>query len=461
MYLIGNGRVITRNEVNPFIENGAVLTDGELISCVGSNKELKKAYPDAEFIDAGGGIIMPGLINAHAHLYASLLSGYAARGFAPGSLYEILCGKSWKLDRELEFYDVSASAYAGLIGCIKNGVTTVFDHHASYKRVGGSLFAIAGAVQETGVRGCLCYETSHRCGFGACSDAIAENESFIGYCEAANDGRLKAMFGLHAPFTLSDIDIADCVERNSGRTGFHVHVSEGTEDGSVCMLNYGKTPVERLNELGTLNPKSILVHCVHTSGKELDIIAASGAAVVNCPQSNMSNAVGTAPVFEMLDMGITVGLGTDSFTCDMLESARSFVLAQRTRAGKSYKGVSEAAKLLFGNNAMIARKYFPEGLGTLKEGAPADVIILDHKPLTRLSADNMDQQLILGASGAECTMTMCAGKILMKDRKIVYFDEKNKREMIMRSADALWERLDAKKEDQWIPPFNIIEVEKN
>ncbi|MCR5610917.1 MAG: putative aminohydrolase SsnA [Clostridiales bacterium] len=456
MYLIGNGRVITNDKDGSFFEKGAVLTDGDSIKRVGLYAELKDACPEAEFIDAEGGIIMPGMINAHAHLYSTLMSGYALKDFTPDSLYENLCKRSWKLDGELDFYDVAAGAYAGLIRCIRNGVTTVFDHHASFKGVKGSLFAIAGAVQETGVRGCLCYETSQRCGFKACSEAIAENESFLGYCESFGDSRLKAMFGLHAPFTLSDFDITDCVNRNAGRVGFHVHVSEGAEDGSVCLLNYGKTPLGRLSELGAVTDRSILVHCVHTKDKELDIIAASGASVVNCPQSNMSNAVGAAAVTDMLNKGIRVGLGTDSFTFDMLETARAFVLAERSRTGKCYTGVPQAAKLLFENNREIAEQYFPKGIGTLTEGAPADVIVLDHKPLTRFDAENAYPQLILGASGADCAMTMCAGRVLMRDRKIVAFDEEGIREKIRRSSDALWERLDASGDKTWFPPYGDL-----
>lgn len=461
MYLIGNGRLITHDSERTFFENGAVLTDGSTIKRVGAYETLKKAYPDAEPIDANGGVIMPGLINAHSHLYSSLMSGYALKDYAPETLYENLCRRCWRLDGELDFRDVAASAYAGLIKCIKNGVTTVFDHHASFYGVSGSLFAIAGAVKDTGVRGCLSYETSQRCGFRQCSDAIAENESFINYCASFGDERLNAMFGLHAPFTLSDIDISDCVERNAGRTGFHVHVSEGTYDNSVCLLNYGKTPVGRLAELGVVNEKSILVHCVHTSEKELDLIAAAGASVVNCPESNMSNAVGTAAVGDMLEKGIRVGLGTDSFTYDMLETARAFVLAERQRTGKSYTGVGEAAKLLFENNREIAEQYFPKGIGTLKEGAPADVIILDFKPLTRLDAENACAHLILGACGANCTMTMCAGRVLMRDGKIVSFDEDEAREKIRRSSDALWERLDGDKGKTWTVPFGILEPEKS
>ncbi|MBO4384656.1 MAG: putative aminohydrolase SsnA [Clostridia bacterium] len=461
MYLIGNGRMITRDRDKPFYENGAVLTDGAVIKRVGDYASLKSDYPTAELLDAGGGVIMPGLINAHAHLYSSLIAGYIPKDLFPGSHYENMCKRSWKLDRELGFYDVSAGAYAGIIGCIRNGVTTVFDHHASYKRVGGSLFAIAGAVKEAGIRGCLCYETSHRCGFGPCSEAIAENENFIGYAETAGDDRIKAMFGLHAPFTLSDIDISDSVRRNAGRTGFHIHVSEGTEDGSVCELNYGKTPVARLSELGAVTDKSILVHCIHTTEKELGLIASSGAFVVNCPQSNLSDAVGSAAVADMLKMGVKVGLGTDSFTFDMLESARALVLAERNRTGKCYVGLGEAAEALFENNRLLAETYFPKGIGSLREGAPADIIILGRKPPTAITAENFDSQLILGASGAECTMTMCAGRILMINRKIVSFDENEMCGRIKNAADALWTRLDSKKEESWLPPYSILESENS
>ena len=101
MLLIGNGRLITRSEACPYLENGAVAIDGEVIRQVGTLDELRKAYPDAEFVDAKGGVIMPGLINVHTHIYSGLARGLSIDGFQPTNFYEVLDGQWWYIDRHL------------------------------------------------------------------------------------------------------------------------------------------------------------------------------------------------------------------------------------------------------------------------------------------------------------------------------------------------------------------------
>lgn len=132
MLLVGNGQVITRNPEQPYLKDGAVLIDGEEIRKVGPFEELKKEYPDAEFVDARGGIIMPGLINAHTHIYSGLARGLSIAGNNPTNFLEILDGTWWAIDRRLTLEGTRACAYATILDCIRDGVTTIFDHHASF-----------------------------------------------------------------------------------------------------------------------------------------------------------------------------------------------------------------------------------------------------------------------------------------------------------------------------------------
>ena len=454
MLLIGGGTVLTFDPSRPFIENGAVAVEGELIRKVGDFSKLNKEFADAEFINAQGGIIMPGFINAHTHFYSGLLRGYALKNYAPASLFEVLSQKSWRLDLELGFGGVQSAAYAGIAECVKNGVTLVFDHHASYGSTSGSLIAIAAAVQKSGIRASLCYETSLRNGYEACCEAMRENEEFISYCSAYPSERIKAMFGLHAPFTLSDFVISNCVRSCSGRTGFHIHVSEGTDDSYSSMRSCGKSPIKRLYDLGILGEKTLLCHCVHITDEEMELLRQTGSFVVNAPQSNMSNAVGTAPALKMLSKGIKVCLGTDSFTYDMFESARAFITAQRLASGKPYAGAEEAGRLLFENNRLLASRYFKKDIGILKKDAPADVIIMDYTPYTRFDESNYMSHILFGMSGRDCTMTMAAGRILMRDRRLISLDEAKLKEEVCRSADEVWKKLDEKP----APDFSSINV---
>ena len=147
MLIIGNGRLVTRDESNTFYENGAVAIDGNTIVMVGDNQEVKNAYPGAEYIDAGGGLIMPALINAHEHIYSAFARGLSIKGYNPQGFLDILDGMWWTIDRHLTLEQTKLSAYATYIDCIRNGVTTVFDHHASYGHISGSLNAIEEAAK--------------------------------------------------------------------------------------------------------------------------------------------------------------------------------------------------------------------------------------------------------------------------------------------------------------------------
>ena len=179
MILIANGRLITRDDAAPYIENGGVAVSGTKIVEVGETAALCAKYPDAEFVDAKGGVIMPAFINAHSHIYSALARGLAMPNYNPTNFYEVLDGMWWRLDRNLTLEDTRQSAYITYIDSIKTGCTTVFDHHASYCEIEGSLFTIAEVAKELGVRTVLCYEVSERDGQEKCAAAIRENADFL------------------------------------------------------------------------------------------------------------------------------------------------------------------------------------------------------------------------------------------------------------------------------------------
>ena len=135
MLLIGNGRLITRDAQLPYLDNGAAVTQGETILAVGETGAMKRRFPQADFVDARGGLIMPGLINAHTHLYSALARGLALKGYHPRDFRGILEGLWWKLDGKLTLEATRASARATLCDCVRQGVTTVFDHHASFGEI--------------------------------------------------------------------------------------------------------------------------------------------------------------------------------------------------------------------------------------------------------------------------------------------------------------------------------------
>ena len=161
MKLVTNGRLITRNaDAQGYYEHGAVAFEGTKIVEVGEEAMLRAKYPDAEIIDAKGGVIMPAFINAHTHIYSALARGLSIVGNNPTNFYEVLDGTWWAIDRHLMMDGTRASATALYIDSIKQGVTTIFDHHASYGEIPGSLHTIAEESKRLDLRSCLCYDFS-------------------------------------------------------------------------------------------------------------------------------------------------------------------------------------------------------------------------------------------------------------------------------------------------------------
>ena len=442
MILLANGKVITRDpEGIGYLPDGGVVTDGGKIVEVGTTADLKAKYPQAEFVDARGGVIMPGLINAHTHIYSALARGLSIDGYNPTSFYEVLDGQWWYIDRNLDLEATKASAQALVIDSIKQGVTTIFDHHASFCEVPGSLMRIAEVTREFGMRACLCYEVSDRDGEEKSLQSVQENKDFIDYCEQNPSDMLKAMFGGHALFTISDKTFDRMAAANSGRVGYHIHVSEGMNDVYDSLQNYGRRPVQRLQDHGILGPKTILGHCIHVNTAEMDIIKATDTMCVNNPESNMGNAVGISPVLQLYKKGILIGLGTDAYTNDMLESIKVALCSQRHNACMPNVGWCEVTDMLFRNNAKMAERTGFPTLGVLKPGAAADVIVMDYKPFTPFSDANIDGHMLFGMEGKNCRTTIINGRVLYKDREFVSIDEDKINAWTMAESKKLWSTL--------------------
>lgn len=442
MLLVGNGTVVTRDKENRIIENGCVAIRDDRIAEIGTTAVLREKYRDAQFVDAENKLIMPGLINTHMHFYSTFARGMASKSAPPTTFMEILEGLWWRLDKVLTLEDVYYSALVPVIDCIKNGVTTVFDHHASPYAAAGSLFKIADATQKVGLRASLCYEVSERDGAEVLDAGVKENADFIRYCNNKKNPMLKAMFGLHASVTLSDKALEKCVRENSGTGGgFHIHVAEGIEDLRDAQAKYGCGVVERLNTRGILGGKTFAVHCVHISEREIDILKETGTNVIHNPESNMGNAVGVSPVLKMFEKGVSLGMGTDGYTSDMFESLKAANCLHKHASQNPSAAWAEPPAMLFGGNRAIAAKYFDRPLGVLEEDAYADVIIADYDPPTRMTPDNVNSHMLFGLTGRSVDTTIIGGRIVMQNRKLTTLDE---REICAKSrelADKVWERI--------------------
>ncbi|MBN1050961.1 putative aminohydrolase SsnA [Clostridium botulinum] len=424
MLLVGNGRVITQDNKEPYLEDGCIAIKDNMILEVGNTDELKEKYKDYEFIDAEEKVIMPGLINTHHHIYSAFARGLTLNNPPSKSLIDILENVWWKIDKKLTLEDVKYSTYTTLIECVKNGVTTVFDHHASPMSASRSLFTIADAATHLGIRGVYAYEVSDRDGDEILNEGIEENVNFIKVSNEREDDMVKGMFGMHASFTLSDESLKKCVNSMKGLdAGYHIHAAEGIDDLNHCLKNNNKRVIERLNDFGILGEKTICAHCIHINKREIDILKETNTNVVNNPESNMGNAVGCAPVMEMMKNEVVVGLGTDGYTSDMFESMKVENIIHKHNLCNSNVGFVETNRMLFENNRNIAGKYFTKPLGILKEGAYADLIIVDYNPLTPMNENNLNGHIMFGMSGRGVDTTIINGKVVMKNRKIITVNE--------------------------------------
>ncbi|OOB78491.1 MAG: chlorohydrolase [Epulopiscium sp. Nuni2H_MBin003] len=435
MLIIGNGKVITRDDTQPFIQCGAVVIDGNTITDVGELEDIKKKYPQAEFLDAKNQLIMPAFVNTHEHIYSAFARGMSINNYNPNGFLDILDGLWWNIDRHLNLKQTNLSAMATYIECIRNGVTTIFDHHASYGEVEGSLFAIGDAAKECGVRSCLCYEVSDR--DGKQDAAIKENVDFINYALKDETEMLRGMMGMHASFTISDKTMDKAVSATPDGVGFHIHVAEGIEDLHDSLKKYGKRILYRLMDHNILGEKTIAAHCIYVNDAEIELLRQTDTMVVHNPESNMGNACGCPPTLHIFNHGVLTGLGTDGYTHDMIESYKVANILHKHNLCDATVAWGEIPVMLFVNNPIIANRYFSKPLGILKKGAAADVIILDYVAPTPLNADNINSHILFGMTGRHVVTTIGNGKVLMKDRVLQHLDE----EKIMADCRASAEQL--------------------
>lgn len=437
------------------IENAILLSTGGKPavrtgqSVLIENGVISRVAPRARFrgfrgrrLDAGAGVAVPGLINAHTHFYSALALGLT-RAMPSANFLEVLRNLWWRLDTALTLEDCRVSAELSLLESIRHGVTAVVDHHASPNAIEGSLETIAGAVRRAGLRACLCYEVTDRGGPGRARLGLEENSRFIRRCQDEGGSRLRALFGLHASFTLSDATLEEAA--SLGRefvSGFHIHVAEDALDQADARRRSQKTAVERLERAGILGGRSIAAHCVHVSPGDRTILAETGTAVVHNPQSNLNNAVGIADLAGLRARGALVGLGTDAMTANPLEELRAALWAQHHARRSPSAGFAEAAGALFEGNPEIARRIFGLRFGEIRPGFAGDLAIFRYDPPTPLGRENALAHALFGLSQSAVETTIVGGRVLMERRRLkVELDEPRVRARARELARKLWRRF--------------------
>jgi len=424
------------------ISNACLLIEDGLITQISPAEDATEYPQHANCIDGGGKLAIPGLVNAHTHLYSSLARGMSVSPFAPTSFTEILKQLWWKLDKALDPESVRISALVGAMEAARCGITTLIDHHASPNAIPDSLDALRETVVDTlGLRAALCYELSDRDGLEARDRGIAENLRLL---RQPRSSTVAAQFGIHASFTVSDETLSKVAESIPEEAGIHIHVAEGPEDEVQCVEKHGLRVIERLDRFGLLRPRSILAHCLHINEAEKDMIAERDAIVVHNPRSNMNNAVGTFDLDGFINRGITTGLGTDGLGANMLAELFTAGILQKHAQGTPLAGSFDALySLLFVSNPAIASRLLGVELGQLLPGAPADVVLLDYEPPTPIDSGNVLGHLLFGTAvhSLQVSDSFVAGRPVLRNGQFVDLDEEAIYAHAREQAASLWTRL--------------------
>ncbi len=439
--VIENGIVYTGEAL---LSDAAIVIDGATIAKVAAGAEGRNLPREAGEvrIDAGRRFVTPGLVNAHTHIYSALARGIALKEAPPSDFLETLERLWWRLDRALTLDDIALSASLHGIECLKSGVTTVFDHHASQKAISGSLRTISDALEILGLRACLCFEVSDRDGPAAAAAGIEENRGFLRECARAAGAMRRAKFGMHASFTLSDETLSMCrKERETEDAGFHIHVAEGAIDQRISRERHGQGVIDRLKGFGILGRETIAVHGVHLEDREIETLASSGSWHAHCPQSNMNNAVGAPDLSRFRSFGVRTALGTDGFTANLFRESLAGHLLQSHEAGDPRVGYKTIPDLLLRANAELAREAFGVDLGRIRSGAPADIVVWDYDPPTPLTTDNLWGHVLFGLVNARAAEVLIAGRRVLVGGRPVSGDEEALAARCRKAAAALWERF--------------------
>jgi cytosine/adenosine deaminase-related metal-dependent hydrolase len=208
------------------------------------------------------------------------------------------------------------------------------------------------------------------------------------------------------------------------------------------LQKHGLTPAARLHAHGLLGRGSIAAHAVHVTDADIDLLASSDTFVAHNPQSNLNNAVGIADLLKLTAQGVRVGLGTDAMTVNMLEEIRVALWAQHLRQDNPSCGFMEVANTLFVRNPELASHMWGFPIGTLQEGAAADLILVDYHAPTPLNGDTVLGHLIFGLSQATVDTTICTGRVLMAGKRLaIDVDEAALAAKSRELATRLWDRF--------------------
>ncbi|HZI13814.1 MAG TPA: amidohydrolase family protein [Myxococcus sp.] len=414
-------------ELEPaLVERVDLRIEGERI--VARGPDLTPA-PDDEVVALSGKLVFPGLVSAHHRLHAVLGRGMPHP--AVTSYQEVLEKTLWPYEDALDLDAVQVAGCAGGLEALQCGTTTVFDLHASPKAVSGSLVRLARGLHEVGVRGVLSYAVSERLGAVGREEGLEETVSFAKKAK----GRFRGQLGAGPGFSLGPDALQGLVEAQKamgGTGGLHLPLAEDPLDERLSTERYGASPVARLLEVGLLSAKSQLAHVGHLAWADLAQVIATGAWIVHTPRANQGLEVGYAPA---LKFGARATLGADAVSADLFAEAQAAYLRSR-EAGQPINVLRYLA-----NGHRLVSQLFDVQVGPMREGALADLLILDYLPATPLTAENLAWHVVFGLGSRHVEAVMVDGVWRMWARRPLSVNPTVVAEQAREAAAAVWARM--------------------
>ncbi|MFH1852463.1 MAG: amidohydrolase family protein [Candidatus Neomarinimicrobiota bacterium] len=414
--ILTNGRIASPGTNPGLIEEGFIAIQDGVIVAVGA--ALPEGLSAGQVVDLAGKLVLPGMINAHTHLYSALALGMPWPAAPPQNFVEKLQKIWWRLDRALDTESTRASFAAGLLDCLHSGVTTVIDHHSSQNFIGGSLELLAEVAETIGINVAAAFEITDRNGPAGFQAGLQENLDFFN--NYRNHPNIRPLIGLHASFTLLDESLAT-IRRTLGDDcdwGVHIHVSEDQADETDARNRGYRSVIDRLQAFDLINQCSLIIHGLHMPPEDVDILAQTGALLVHNPTSNANNRVGILSAATV--NRLKAGLGTDGMQANLLNEAKEGTLI-RSHSLTGGADNLDYSQLLFDHNPAIASRIFGRSIGKIQVGASADLAIYDYSPRTELSAANLSGHLLFGLDRPEAVIIN--GKFKLRDRQCVTLDE--------------------------------------
>jgi len=441
--LIKGALVGTQDAERRIFANGAVAIEGNKIVAIGPSAEVEKAYPAKKVIDAGGKIVMPGLICTHTHM-PSVVGHNMPVDYSKFHAFMDLLTKWWWPDIE------EATTYDSIYWCslwaaakmLKTGTTTVVDMVEAPSVVDGCLDVSADAVLKLGSRAVFCYESTERISKENARAGINENVRFFKKWKDQPESRVSGRIAVHTAFTASEEMLREVrgIATDLG-AGLKIHVAEIPP--SMVVEKFGRTAPFVLRDTGFLGPDVLAVHCIHMTAEEIAIWKEYDVKVAHTPMSNMLGGNGVAPIVEMLNEGITVSIGHDCFfTMDQFQYIRMAYLLHKVHHHNPGVIPSFQAIDLSTTNAAHAIQKDHE-IGSLEVGKKADILIIKPNQPSPLLPQLFYDTLINDVNGSEVETVLVDGNVVVDNHKLVNVDEDEIQQKCVEETTKLWKKSGA------------------